>query len=584
MKINKYRIPMKFTDENLDYVKQKQKEFLEMIFPFLKDSDNYNDGAIEIRVLPRKDEKYIKSKCFWHTSFFEDIENIRKINEQINGRFYCVYYSCYAFDYNLDIVGKKKGKINNQNALFTVILPMDFDHMSYEEFIVEKQKFMDLGIETIDVFTGHGFQSLIMLDAKVYDTKILKKWTNLLLQKGIKVDPALVDAARVLRMPFSFNCKEFDVKKIDNYSTPLCIATKVVNTTKKRYSVIDVFTKIKSLEDIIPNNEEIEIINLKQEPITVDEKKELKKKIIKEIESIKDATKQQVENLYPMFKNVNLQEPLIKMFYRTPDGVRNKTMLFLIPFLKNSMGLCIDKIKEIMIIWGSRCVPEISKEEITREVTRLYKNYNCYYGKYDSNMVKAFGYMDFTKVKKDNKVIINNAIIDSLSSIQDTAFKILMTLYLDKADNGQKNYTINELVEITALSRRTLDRNLKELLKGEYLTKCKKVSKLNNELYQYYLNPYFESSRGFIMIDKLIIQTMLKELTGAELKLCIHLFKSLGSEEFIGSNQKSIAKAIGKTHHSIISKITDSLENKGFIKKEIKLIQNIKHCIYYLKF
>ncbi|WP_300379860.1 hypothetical protein [Clostridium sp.] len=584
MKINKYKIPIKVTDKKLDYIKQKQKEFLEMIFPFLKDSDSYNDGAIEIRVLPRKDEKYIKSKCFWHTSSSKDIKNIREINEQINGKFYCVYYSCYAFDYSLDIVGKQKGKVNNQNALFTVILPMDFDHMSYEEFIVEKQKFIDLGIETIDVFTGHGFQSLIMLDAKAYDTTIIKRWTNLLLQKGIKTDSALVDAARVLRMPFSFNCKEFDVKKKDKYDNPECIAAKIVNTTQKRYNIVDVFTKIKSLDDSIPISEEISIINPKQEPITSDEKKELKKNIIKEIENIKDATKQKVENIYPMFRNKSLEEPLIKMFYRTPDGLRNKTILFLIPFLKNSMGLSIEKIKEVMIIWGSRCVPQISKEEIIKEVTRLYKNYNCHYGKYDNDMVKAFGYMDFIKVKKDNKVIINNAIIDSLADIQDTAFKILMILYLDKANNGQRNYTINQLIEVTGLSRKTLDRNLKELLKSEYITKCKKISKFNNELYKYYLNPYFESAKGFIMIDKLIVNTMIKELTGAELKLCIHLFKSLGNEDSVWSNQKNIAKAIGKTHHSTISKITDSLENKGFIKKEIKLVQNIKHCTYYLKF
>ena len=34
-------------------------------------------------------------------------------------------------------------------------------------------KLIALDIETIDIFTGHGFQSIILLEHKVYDKNIL---------------------------------------------------------------------------------------------------------------------------------------------------------------------------------------------------------------------------------------------------------------------------------------------------------------------------------------------------------------------------------------------------------------------------
>lgn len=390
-----YDKPKKFNDKQLNYVVQRQITFLEKIFSFLKDNDKYNDGAIEIRVLPRDEEKYINSRCFWHTNSDEDVEYIKRINKEINGKYYCLYYSCYAFDYSLNVNKKQKGRINNENALFTVILPMDFDNMTEEEFLMGKQKFKDLGIETIDIFTGHGFQSLIMLNEKVYDTTIIKKWTNLLLQKGIKVDSALVDAARVLRMPFSFNCKEFDLKKTEKYIKPKCIAAYIFNDTDKRYNIVDVFNKIRGLDDVIASDKEADTVNIQQQFITEKCKPISKKLKTKKIEVSEYATKEQIEKLYPMFKNKNLQDPLLKIFYATPEGLRNKTMLFLIPFLKNSMGFSINKIKEIMVIWGSRCMPALGKEEINKEVTRLYKNYNYNNGKYDAEMVKTFGYICF---------------------------------------------------------------------------------------------------------------------------------------------------------------------------------------------
>src|SRR5699024_2611320 len=157
----------------------------------------------------------------------------------------------------------QKGKINNQNALFTTILAIDFDSMTYEEFEKEKAKLIALDIETIDIFTGHGFQSIILLEHKVYDKNILSDFTKLLESRGFKVDASIVDSARLLRLPYTFNCKALDQKQTEYYSkdNPQIYPTVDISWTERRYHIQDIFNKISSMENLKDSYKEIDLDN-----------------------------------------------------------------------------------------------------------------------------------------------------------------------------------------------------------------------------------------------------------------------------------------------------------------------------------
>ena len=113
-------------------------------------------------------------------------------------------------------------KIAVNNAIGTQILIADFDNITEDEFILEKIKLAKIGIETLDVFTGHGFQSIILLDNPTEDKELLRKFTNLMLSKGFKVDYKIKDCARIMRLIEVWNCKEFTKSE---YKNPMAIKT-----------------------------------------------------------------------------------------------------------------------------------------------------------------------------------------------------------------------------------------------------------------------------------------------------------------------------------------------------------------------
>lgn len=579
-----------FTEEQLRKQVKKQVKFLKTLYPFLEE-DEWHDGGIELRPIKRSSElKYIRSFNAWRLNENDINELFDFINKGINGRPFCLYYSSYTFDSSIGVAKKQKDKINNENALFTTILAMDFDNIDYPKFKRYKDILLNLGIETIDIYSGHGVQSIVLLDKKIYDASILKRWTNLLLRKGFPIDSALVDPARVLRMPYSFNCKEFDKNNKYYKENAAAIATTDIAWTEKRYNVVDVFRKIQTLEDVIPVLEEDikdgNTLDIKQEPLSVKAKVEEKEDKKKQILEVKNMKIEEVKKAYFMLPNVDkLPESLIKMLYKTPGGIRNSTMLFLIPFLKNSLGLTIERIKEVMTVWGHKCLPSYDASFIRKEVDRLLDyNYKGKYGLYTEEMCKVFGYFEFTTFTRENKVKIPNSIFEDMNVISDGAFKIYLTLILDKSNNGQKNYNQEDICRLAKIDRATFYRNIKDLTSMGYITKVKSIiAKRKGEEYIYYLNPYTSAREGFTLIEKATVKLMLIELTDGEIKLYSYLCKMLNSENKIFAGQKYLAEKIGKSQNRV-SEITDYLHQKDYLNKTTDKIQNVLHCTYNLNY
>ena len=84
-----------------------------------------------------------------------------------------------------------------------------------------------------------------------------------------------------MRLPYTFNCKQFDINNKIYSHDAIEIATEVWEWTEKRYDILDIFNKIQTLPSIIPSTKE-----------EIEELKELEtvKKVEFEENSIKDIS------------------------------------------------------------------------------------------------------------------------------------------------------------------------------------------------------------------------------------------------------------------------------------------------------
>lgn len=583
-----------FNEGQIDIQVEKQVYFLKAIHPQLGDT-HWNEGRVELRPIKRDPDlkEFLRSYGTWHFSE-KDTAKLKEFLLKLNGKGVDLYFSGFAFDHSMDVFkkdGKKyeKGKINNENALFTSILPMDFDGISAEEFLTQKQRILEVGIETIDIFSGHGYQSFILLSHKVTDKDIYKKFTTLMLEKGFKVDEAVQDPARVLRMPYSFNCKALDPESKYYHSvTPQIVATTDVSWTVKRYHVTEVFEKLNSLPDVIKPIEpltEIDLKSISTVPLTSSEGRVKKGEIKRDIEEVKQIKVETLKAVYNMLDFERLPEAIQKMLAGSQEGLRNKVMMFIIPFLRNSLGLNIQTIKEILVLWGERCKSALDADFVNKETDRIYKlDFKGKHGHYNEELRKAYGYWEFEKYTKRNKIIIPNEFFENMSTISDGAVRIFLAMKLGESLDGVKNFSKTDIQKYAQVSERTMERNMKDLVSNGHVCK-RRGNRRNGEGHVYYTNPYFNSIAGFTMLENATVKLMLSQLTDGEIKLYCFLSKIVGdSRAECWTSQKYLAKKIGKKGHDSISKMTCSLREKGFITKKMIEKGGIKHSIYNLNY
>ncbi len=574
-----------FTEDQLEKQLEKQITFLKTIYPWLSE-DEYQEGAIELRPIKRGlDVKYVKSYTTWRLEQ-KDINKLREFLKRLNGQGYCLYYSLFTLDYNKE-TGKQKGKINSKNALYTSILGADFDDITLEEFQAEKQKLNNVGLETLDIYTGHGVQSLILLKDKVYDKGIVRKYTELLISKGFKVDANIVDCSRVFRMPYSFNCKSLDPKN-KHYGDGVK-ATTNLNWSETRYHLEDVFNALNKLPTVVEKTiktksdtiEQIELESIKTDE-TIQETATIKE--IKEIKEVK-LDLSTISTLYDGLVNIDkMPEPIQKMLQGTQQGLRNNVMLFIIPFFRNTLGYSISRIKRILTVWGNLCTPVYEKQYIEQEVERIFNyGFKGQQGKYTTTLRQAYGYLEFNKFTKKNKIIIPNSFFDNFNEIKDGSIKIYLALKLKNKVDNIKNFTKKSIQEITNISEKTLERNIKDLVAKGYVCKTRS-NRRQGEKYIYYINPYFSAVEGFTMLENAVVQLMLDNLTDGEIKLYSYLCFMIGNTESeCWASQKYLAKQIGKKQNAI-SMMTDNLQTKKYITKKTIDHDGMKHCIYNLNY
>lgn len=583
-------------------------EFLRVMHPTATEERFHN--PIEIRFLERKETGTVGLHSCSLFGLNETSKQflIEKI-EEYGDKSTCMYFSPYKYDYYKECELKKTKrngekyttigqpmKIKKINALGTQVLAMDFDNMNYATFLTEKERLDALGIETYVTYTGHGFQAFILLDKYVEDTTLFETFTKKLLLLGFKVDSKIVDPSRVLRLIATINFKEFDLTQYPAGERNV-FETKVMQTTEKRYSVDEIFSildqAIEAQSEVEPEEEEDWKIfdafwgektvtepkpqeikaEKKTEKPPVPKEKGVKKKQKETEHSIKGE--QYFVELYKHLDFKNLQSQLKQILMGVDQGVRNDALLFLLPFLKNELGLPVKEIKETLAAWGENCSPAYEPAFVSAEVDRLLKyDVKTTYGKYTHELEELYGKLSITHaVVSDREIAIENRLFKVIDKLEGAALKIYLTLKLLEKEEGKRVFTKEEIASRAEVDPKTIQRGMKCLVLTKLVNKKASANKQTGEKYMYSVNTLGSDVYGYTKIQTATVELMIiRNLSKFEFAFYVFMCAKTWSstESILYMSQENIAEAIGSTSQSAISKITDKLAKLKFIRKEVK--------------
>jgi len=299
---------------------------------------------------------------------------------------------------------------------------------------------------------------------------------------------------------------------------------------------------------------------------------------------VKQINEEQLKSVYSMLDFERLPFAVRKILDGTQEGLRNKVMFFIIPFLRNKLGLDIQTIREVMIRWGERCSPILDADEIYKEVNRIYGlGFQGKHGVYTQELFRAYGYLDFDQYKIRDEVEITNSFFDDFAEMADASIRIFLSMKLAAELGEVKEFSKKDIQHFANMSERTIERNIKALVGKKYISK-RRANRRKGEAYVYYPTPFFSTGKGFTSFGNALLEKMLKELTDGEIKLYCYLRRKSGNQEVsFWASQEYIADKIGKTQQGI-SLLTDNLNKKGFIRKITEVNGKIKQSKYILKF
>ena len=600
------RLPI-LTEEEVRKQAEGIFNFLKLTHPYIEDKKifykegraieeqiNADSVCIEIRALrrDRPDRPYYKSFKLYRFADTE-LQRLYKFLLELNEKEipYCLYYSVYAFDNNIMAVnkqGKKSEAWNNKiainNAIATQMLIADFDDITEDEFMLERLKLARLGIETLDVFSGHGFQSIILLDKMTEDKDLLKRFTNLMLKKGFRVDHKIKDCARIMRLPYTYNSKELSKTNIKN---PSILKTFIYSNTEKKYDLEYVLERLESLESVteleeIDKVEEIEEKVVKTEVITENKVKN----VIQLKDSLEDLTynKERLAELYTMLDVESLPEPVLKMLEGFRMGYANSMLLFLTIYLKEQ-GYPKSTIVQAMLVLAEQDKFNYAwnKNVVKSEVKRFY------YSDYDwrsifTTELQNFGYVEYNLIDK-SILTINNYVFKNLNKISSSAFYIYLKLLLKQDMTGQKIFTVDEMCEVVGYKRRAIFKHLDDLVKVGLIDK-KRMNRRQGEEYKYYLSIFTVDNIGFTKISKGSIKLLLnmvdfKQLNQTQLAICMY-FKYIcyGGKTEANISQESLGNALG-VDRTTITKAFKDIEAVELIYREKEDISDFKFKYNY---
>lgn len=457
------------------------------------------------------------------------------IRNKLNGkRIHNFFYNIYqmnVYKYN-DLTeerlaeGDSVGFMGNgHNSSYTNIICADFDHTSHEEYLKIKEFFLNRGLETLDVMSGHGYHIIIRLSERCYDKELLLKWINILESYGLKPDHVCNDSSRVMRLPFFYNKK----KDYTTYSMSEVISNEFNSQT---YTIEEVFEKM----GFDYNTYQLEEVYKKKAGRPKKTKKEI------EIEYVEDVD---LVSTYPMLEIDKLPLGIQTMLSGFRKGYSNYQVMTLTIYFK-SFSYDIEEIKEILSICESINSNDWNSWDVEQEVERFY---------YSNIRLKKYDLIDLEEVFGELNLFDNtNMFKIPMGLMESNELKLYMYLLITddvrkvdiKKDLGFSNNKIDRIVE---------NSNYFECLDRRYTYK------------EFEMPKFFYVSREYI--EKVI------KLDENELAIYNYLYFRLRLKKEITTSISSIAK---------YTKLSEKTVKTTIKNLELKQIVNVTRHNYNINY
>ncbi len=566
-----------FTEADMEAQLKTIVNFLSLVHPELN-NNSYQNSCVELRPINRSPEfnmRLNRSLNLWRLDE-NSIDRLRDYLFMHNGEPYCMYYSVFGFDYQKEAYTQsgtraKKGKITTDSALFAYEVVLDFDDISYVEVEALVKRFAAIGIDGIWIFTGHGYQLHILLEEPMLADGSLYKLIYLFRAKGFMCDPTCVDAARLMRLPFTYNCKCFSNEEYDREynNPPLC---KIIKESNKRYTLQSIIDKLMDMPTVSLEDEKFYNAGL----VTPEEGNVNPLEIGSDLNSNSELISLSMPE-YPSYLIFDdLPEPIVKMLKNTPMGFRNNSLGLLIKYFKQYLLFGKEQIYNILNTWAEyACEPSYNRLDFNNDFERLYQSGGL---NYSSGLAKRFGYIDFEnliQLHRDNKVIISNTVFQNLDVIDGNVLRAYLGVKVlehgnDENDEDTTPVTINVLSEITGMSLRNLRRVLLTA-KSMNLIYMKQGAKRKGEPSTYHSSQINNSDSGFKAlsvndIDIYLSQSPRLSLKNNELKLYLFMLYKFYTKDRAMSLKK-LGEHIG-CHESTVSLAVSTLKKKKYLRIE----------------
>lgn len=566
------------SDERSEEQLQEIVKFLRFTHPGLSD-DTYvsRKACVEIRPISRCGYNYTLSRSLnlWNLNE-SSVERLRQFLALHNGTEYCLYYSVFAFNYDKAFTitpsgqKRKKGKVNSTAALFHNEIALDFDNLSRNEFQELYDRFNEIGLDGLWVYSGHGIQVHLKLNELCQDNSILKKLVYKFRSKGFKCDETCVDPARVMRLPFTYNCKCFAESQYsyEQANPPFC---EILHHCEETYSVEEIFSKLDVLDTVSPADERV-LYDLFAEASPY--KRNIGLLPTAEVSELFEL--QQI--VYPHIVRFELPEPVRKMLISVPVGFRNKVFGFLVKYFKMHLRLGKNHIKEIMVIWSSQaCDVPYDSKVFDYDFERFYYKGGL---PYDNELAGRFGYIDFEaqiELRRKN-IYIPSSFIRSFGNTDGTVVRLYLGIKL--LEHIEEPTTIEKLSSVLGVSEPMVKKYISAAKECDhiYVKKGYKKAGIPNE---YRSTKIVSFSEGYFSLSYNDVQAYLSQLNVGEIKLYVFMrYKFYSGEVFMA--QSNLGVNIGLQQNTV-SVLTKSLQKKYFLKITKKYISNnIYSCIYTL--
>lgn len=531
------------------------------------------NNRVEVKCLPIRENDKVISIALYGFGIENQLMLLKKLSK-LNLNEYNIYYSLYRYE----LTDSKRRMINRANSRCTSVLALDFDKIDEAKKNELYKFFTARGIYPMVVSSGYGYHFLFRLNKTYYDTNLLAEFNKLAIGLGLPADSAVKDCARVLRLPFTFNCKKV-LNEDGTIDHSKALACTVVQYSGNTYSAEELFEKLGGSYTYVESS-----YSLVVEEDTLAEGADASY-----FKTIQEVVKTHYRGC---LKHLDLPLNVLQMLcVGGREGARNECIMYLIYFFKNYLNYNKLELKRLIVQWNNLTTKSLDTKELESTFERLFKrNYGCEYSKKLQDIYGAKDTKSYTKIKKlvlDNKVqniVIPNKLFMYLDKLNITGVRVFLYYLLVanriKLNDNYFNYILKgDLAEAVGVSDRTLDRYLKLLTKHQLLMYTKlptslitslKVEgkKVNGNTKALTLHNSIQLNTNYTKITKDMLQYLLVDLSAIGGVLYVYAYSQL---QRLGGDFNLSQVTIGNRlniSQGAVSTGYKELLTKGYLKKE----------------